>query len=161
MPYHWLPPTPDGVIELRLWPHRSLSRHGFVLFIGATSVLTAIPLVGLIGQKVLWGILPFLVIAVSGIWFALRKSERDLDILEVLKISDTNAILNRTGPHGRVQTWEANVHWVLPVLHPTGGPVLQYLTLRGGPREVELGSFLTPIERQALNSDLQRYLRKR
>ena len=46
--------------------------------------------------------------------------------------------------------------WVTPHLHVTGGPVPNYLTLRGGPREVEIGAFLSEPERLALRDELQR-----
>lgn len=159
MPYQWLPPTPDGTQELRLWPHRSLSRRGFAGFIALTATLIALPLVGLLGQKVLWGLLPFLVAAVAGIWLALRKSERDREILEVLTLTPELATLIRTGPMGLRREWQANSYWIDPVLHANGGPVPDYLTLRGGPREVELGVFLTEVERKALQIDLTTRLR--
>jgi uncharacterized membrane protein len=43
-------------------------------------------------------------------------------------------------------------------LYPTGGPVPQYLTLKGGGREVELGAFLSEDERRTLKDDLHRRL---
>lgn len=154
MPYQWLPPSPQGDIELRLWPHRSLTRAGFVGFVGVTAALISAPLIGLIGKPVLWGLLPFLAVAVAGLWFALRKSERDREILEVLTLTQTLTHLSRTGPDRRHRDWQVNTYWLEPVLHPSGGPVPNYLTLRGGPREVELGAFLTEPERIALHRDL-------
>lgn len=154
MPYDWIPPAPDGTVTLRLWPYRSLTRRGFVGFIAITAALIALPLIGLIGNPVLWALLPFLAAAVAGIWFALRKSERDREILETLTLTPTLAHLRRAGPKGRVQDWEANTYWVQPVLHPKDGPVPNYLTLRGGPREVELGAFLTEKERLGLYGEL-------
>jgi uncharacterized membrane protein len=158
MPYEWIPSDFGKQIELRAWPHRSLSRRGFAVFIATTSVLIAVPLIGLIGKPVLWGVLPFLVAAVSAIWFALRRSERDREILEELILTRARARLVRTGPKIRHQEWEANSHWVQPILHPKGGPVPQYLTLRGGEREVELGAFLTEEERLSLHAELQSHL---
>jgi uncharacterized membrane protein len=43
-------------------------------------------------------------------------------------------------------------------LHEKGGPVPQYLTLRGAGREVELGAFLSEDERLALRAELRRKL---
>jgi uncharacterized membrane protein len=155
LPYNWLPPSPQGETELRLWPHRSLTARGFVGFIAVTAILAAVPLIGLIGKPALWAMLPFGLAALAAIWMALRKSERDREILEVLTLSKSSATLTRTGPRGAVQNWEANPHWVQPVLHPTGTALPNYLTLRGGPREVEIGGFLTEEERLSLYHELQ------
>ncbi|MBY0351164.1 DUF2244 domain-containing protein [Tabrizicola sp.] len=153
MPYEWLPP--DGSEQhLHLWPHRSLSQRGFVWFVGATAVLIALPLLGIIGTPVLWVLLPFLLAALWGIWFALRKNGRDRDIVEDLRLSPDRITLVRHGPKGKRQDWDANPYWLRVTLHATGGPVPNYLTLKAEGREVELGAFLSEEERVALKDEL-------
>lgn len=154
MPYHWLPPA-DGTQRLHLWPYRSLPRRGMVWFIGGTAALITVPLVGLLGSPVLWGLLPFLLAAIAGIWWALDRSFRDGEIVEDLRLTADLISLTRHGPKGRRQDWQANPHWVKVTLHPKGGPVTDYLTLTGGGREVELGAFLTPAERGQIAADLR------
>ncbi|AWD23131.1 DUF2244 domain-containing protein [Fuscovulum blasticum] len=154
MPYEWHPPA-EETQRLHLWPHRSLGQRGFVWFIGLTAILIAVPLAAVIGSPVLWALLPFLGGALWAIWAALRKNGRDRDILEVLTLAPEQISLSRHGPHGRRQDWQANPHWVRVDLHPTGGPVPQYLTLRGANRDVELGAFLTEGERAALAGELR------
>ncbi|MGL4235480.1 DUF2244 domain-containing protein [Tabrizicola sp.] len=154
MPYEWLPPEGDAH-RLHLWPHRSLTQRGFVWFIGLTATLIAVPLVGLVGNPVLWALLPFLVAAILAIWFALRKNGRDRDILEDLRLAPDRIQLTRHGPKGARQDWEANPYWVRVTLHETGGPVPNYLTLSGNNREVELGAFLSEEERLELQHELQ------
>ncbi len=153
MPYQWLPPDGDQR-RLHLWPHRSLPKVGFVVFIGSTSALIAVPLVILIGSPVLWGMLPFMMVAVAGVWWALMRSDRDRAILETLTLTPQLTRLTRNGPRGAHHDWQANTFWVQVALHPKGGPVPNYLTLRGGPREVEIGSFLSEEERVALADTL-------
>lgn len=155
MPYHWLPPEGE-TRRLHLWPHRSLPRQGFVLFIGATAALIALPLLTVVGSPVLWGLLPFLMLAVAGVWWGLQRSYRDGDILEVLVLTPAQVTLTRQGPRKAHAEWQANPHWVRVILHPTGGPVPNYVTLQGGPREVEVGSFLSEEERLALRDELTR-----
>jgi len=54
-----------------------------------------------------------------------------------------------------MQEWQANRYWVTVHLHPKGGPVENYITLRGGDREVELGAFLDAEERANLYNELK------
>ena len=160
MPYEWIKSDiPGEPTELHLWPYRSLPKKGFVVFIGITAGLVLLPLLAVLGSPILWGLLPFILIALAAIWYFLQRSYKDGEILEELRIWPDRVTLIRHNPRSPTQEWEANPYWVQPVLHPKGGPVEQYLTLKGGPREVELGSFLTPEEREALADELPPALR--
>jgi len=159
MPYEWLPPD-YGTDRLHLWPHRSLTQSGFVWFIGGTAGLIAVPLVAVLGSPVLWALLPFLLGTIWAIWFALRKNGRDRDIVEDLTLSPARITLSRHGPRGKRLDWEANPYWVRVTLHPTAGPVPNYLTLKADAREVEVGAFLSEDERIALRQDLEERLRR-
>jgi len=154
MPYQWLPPAGPET-RLHLWPYRSLPRTGFVWFIGITAALISVPTLSLLGNPALWVLLPFVFLAVAGVWLALTRSYRDGAIVENLTLTPTIVTLTRHGPRGLRQAWEANPHWVRVVLHPTAGPVPNYLTLQGGPREVELGAFLSAEERLELRREVQ------
>jgi uncharacterized membrane protein len=160
MPYEWTPEPPynDPQWQLSLWPYRSLLRKDFVLFIGGTAALVSLPLLTLLGQAVLWGLLPFFGLMIAGVWYALHVSYRRGEVLEELTVDESRAHLTRHNPKGDVQEWEANRYWVTVHLHPKGGPVENYLTLRGGDREVEIGAFLDAEERLTLYDDLQRAL---
>lgn len=158
MPYEWLPPSGDSR-RLHLWPYRSLPRRGMVWFLGGTAVCIIVPLLGLIGTPVLWGLLPFLLATIWAIWWALEKSFRDAEIVEEMEITPTLVTLVRHGPRGKRQDWQANPHWVRLTLHATGGPVPQYLTMKGEGREVELGAFLTEEERRRLAAEITEHLR--
>lgn len=159
MPYEWLPPEGDSR-RLHLWPYRSLPRRGMVWFLGGTAAAIVLPLLGLIGSPVLWGLLPFLLATIAAIWWALEKSFRDAEIIEDLEITPDRISLTRHGPKGKRQDWQANPHWVRLTLHATAGPVPQYLTLKGKGREVELGAFLTVEERKALAAEITELLRE-
>ena len=157
MPYEWNPaPTPaSGRWQLNLWPYRSLLRKDFVLLIGATAALVSLPLLTLLGQAVLWALLPFFGMMLAGIWFALHVSYRRGEVLEELTVDATHAHLVRHNPTSDTQEWHANRYWVTVHLHPKGGPVENYITLRGGDREVEIGAFLDADERKVLYDELK------
>ena len=44
-------------------------------------------------------------------------------------------------------------------LYKENGPVDKYLTLKGNGREIELGSFLSPEEREKIYSQLKRIIK--
>lgn len=161
MPYQWSATSqPAEGEELTLWPHQSMQPRGFVLFIGTTFALLLVPMLPVLGTVVLWGLLPFLMLALWAIWFALTRSQRNAQVLEVLTLSDDTAHLIRRNPRGDVQEWESNRYWAQPAIHERGGPVPFYVTLKGNGREVEIGAFLSEDERIALYDDLVRALRR-
>lgn len=153
MPYRWLPPSGPET-RLHLWPHRALTPRGFAGFVGITAALMAVPLVPLLGTPALWGVLAFAALVMAGVWTALRRSDADRRITEDLTLSPARITLVRHGPRGQRQAWEANPHWVRVVLHRSAGPVPNYVTLQGGPREVEVGAFLAEPERLRLHGEL-------
>lgn len=159
MPYTLIETDPHHV-HLRLWPHNALAPRGYAMVIAMTAATLALPLIAVLGSPVLWGLLPFAVIALWGLWYALDRNYQDRQILEEMRLSRTAVTLMRSSARGRVQDWRADPHWVTLTLTPRGGPVEHYLTLTGGGREVELGAFLTPEERISLNEDLSRVLRR-
>ena len=142
--------------RLLLWPHRSLSRRGFVWFIGTTAVLLALPILAVLGTHVLWGLLPFMLMAIGGVWFAFRQTYRSGETREELTLDRNRLQVRRSDPGRPVREWQTNSYWVRAILRK--GPVEDYLTLTDGQREIELGAFLTPEERRALRDELTRAL---
>ncbi len=160
MPYCWTTADRQAPTrELHLWPHQSLPPKGFAGFILGTSAMILIPLLSLLGTVLLWGILPFLILAISGVWLALTRSRRQAQILEILTLSGDSAHLVRHNPHGQPQEWRCNRYWATTRMHQENGPVPHYVTLRGAGREVEIGAFLSEDERIALYQDLSNALR--
>lgn len=169
MPYEWLrkiegAPEQSGApsatlrAELHLWPHRSLPARGFGWVIAIMATFLALPLVEVLGTPLLWGLLPFALLAGAGLWLALKRSYRDGQVIEELHLTPERIRLTRHDTRAPRQDWEANPYWVALHLYPTKGPVPQYLTLSGAGREVELGAFLTPEERVRLHGELARAL---
>lgn len=154
MPYRWT--DDDNAQELRLWPHQSLPPYGFAAFILTFFAMACIPLFAVLGTMLMWGLLPFMLAAVFGLYYALRRNDRDRQVLEVLTLSPNAMHLTRHNPRGPDQDWESNPYWVQVCLHESGGPVPYYVTLTGNGREVEIGAFLSEDERKALYDDLSR-----
>ena len=155
MPFRWTQDTIPQTERLQLWPHRSLTADGFVWFIGITAVALSLPLLPLLGTVALWGVFPFLLLSLFGVWYGIRRNQRDLSKQEVLTIAQDRMELTRFNPREDSQHWEANPYWVEVRLHKSKGPVENYVTLRGSEREVEIGAFLSPEERLELHAQLQ------
>lgn len=158
MPYQWTTAPGDMPQQMRLWPHQSLPARGFAAFVLATFTLILIPVFSLIGTVLLWGLLPFLMLAVAAIYWALQSNHRARQIEEVLTLDDTTATLIHTSAKGEVKEWQDNRYWTQVTKYEKEGPVPHYVTLRGHGREVEIGAFLSEEERIALFDDLQRNL---
>ena len=148
------------VTTIELWPYNSLKPKGFAFFVGATFALIALPLFNVLGTKVFWGLFPFLFLTFIGIWFALRKSLRDRQILEQLTLYKDELVLIRQDPNGEQKEWVCSTYWSKLRMYDKEGPVTNYITLSGNGREVELGSFLGEDERKELFHELNRLLKK-
>ncbi|MGB3553948.1 MAG: DUF2244 domain-containing protein [Jannaschia sp.] len=147
-------PASAPLLELELRPHQSLTPEGFVVMIGGTFAMLMIPLVGLLGSAVLWGVLPFELAVLGLLWFGLKRSWHDRNIVETFALTSDTAILTRLDPDGSRRDWQANPYWMRVERHRKVGQIEDYLTLEGGPRKVEIGAFLTPEERRGLQDRL-------
>lgn len=152
MPYRW---TCDAETKtLTLWPHQSMTAGGFAWFIGTTALFLTIPLLAVLGSPVAWVLMGFFLAAVWGVWRAIMMNRRHRSLREVLRIEKDRVRLDHIPTDGPALTWQANPYWVTLRLR-SDGPVENYLTLTGDGREVQLGTFLTPEDRQKLHGELQ------
>jgi uncharacterized membrane protein len=159
MPYDIREDIKDTQIKIiEVWPYNSLKPKGFVLFLGSTFVLICLPLFNVLGTTVFWGLLPFLLVAFMGVWFALRRSLNDRQVLEQLTLSQEEVALIRQDPTGEHKRWVCSPYWSKLKIYKTEGPVRNYITLTGNGREVELGAFLTEYERKTLYEELEHLL---
>jgi uncharacterized membrane protein len=159
MPYQWISAPGESPQCLRLWPHNSLPERGMAAFVLATFAMILIPVVTLLGSPLLWGLLPFVLLAVWGIYHALRRNRLSRQITEVLMLDEDEARLTRTEPSGATRQWDCNRYWTTITKYEKDGPVPHYVTLKGKGREVEIGAFLSEDERVALYDELQKALR--
>jgi uncharacterized membrane protein len=118
-----------------------------------------LPLYGLLGSVALWGILPFVLVMVGGLWWGLERSYKDGAILEELTLGDNILHLRHTPARGAAKKWACSIYWTRAELHAHGGPVTDYVTLSGNGRTVEIGSFLSEEERNQLYVELDAFLR--
>ena len=154
------PPAPDPferadppLMALTLWPHRSLTRRGATGILALVAGGLAMPLLMLHGSAVGWGMLPFMVAALLALDWGLRRNEFDGRITEELRLWPDLITVTRREPRGTVRRWHANPFWVQARI-VENARIEKYLTLKGNGREIELGAFLSPWERETLHRDL-------
>jgi uncharacterized membrane protein len=111
-----------------------------------------------LGSAVLWVLLVPGLATLGAVWFAIGRNRRARTLREDLALWPDRIVLVRHDPGRPARAWAANPHWVEVRLSPRGGPVPDYLTLRGAGREVELGAFLTEAERRDLHGALSRLM---
>lgn len=157
MPYRWsdTPPT-----VLTLTPHRSLSRPWFVAVVLGTFAMITLPLFGLLGTVFVWGLLPFMLLVVGGLWWALEHSYHTGRASETLRLEGDELCLTHVTPGGEQRDWRCNIYWARAEIHARSGPVPHYITLSGNGRRVEIGAFLSEDERKALFGELSDFLRR-
>jgi uncharacterized membrane protein len=145
------------LLQIRLRPNRSLGARGNATVIAIAASGLALPLFALAGTLAAWGMLPFLLAALGGLYWGLRRSFTDSRLREELRLWPDLIVVERHEPGGARKCWHANPYWVELRL-ADGAKVEKYLTLRGNGREIELGAFLAPWERERLHEDLSRAL---
>ena len=153
MPYAWQPDTPDGTRRLLIWRHRSLTPEGFVWVIGLTAGALTLPLLAVVGSAVLWGLLPFELAVLLGLWWAVQRGWKGGGAFEEVALNPRLMSVTRHDPGRPARHWQGNPYWVRLRLR-RDGPVEDYLILTDGRREIELGAFLSPEERRRLRADL-------
>ena len=139
----------NALLSLTIWPHRSCSKKMFQTVIILTTIGLTIPSLLIFKFEFLLATLPFSFITIALLIFFSKINFTDAQLKETLKIFPTNILLQRSEPRGELKIWTANPFWTQVRIY-NNGPVQSYLTLKGNGKEVEIGSFLTPQEREDL-----------
>ncbi|WP_240558577.1 DUF2244 domain-containing protein [Paracoccus contaminans] len=153
MPYEWSDDAGDGARRLLIWRHRSLTPQGFAWVIGTAAAALLMPLLAVLGRTAMWGLLPFAVIALAGLWGGVQHGWRGGGTREEVMLTRGRMSVTRHDPGRPARHWQGNPYWARLSIRGDG-PVEDYLTLSDGARVIELGAFLSPEERRSLMQDL-------
>ena len=143
------------LLALKLWPNRSLPKTGFFYLLLTVWSLMTIPMLALVGSASFWGVVPFCLFTLLLLYLSLRKNYDDGKIMERLLVWSDLITVERVEVNKSTKKWEAIPYWSTVNLYKESGPVDKYLTLKGNGREIELGSFLSPEEREKIYSQLK------
>jgi uncharacterized membrane protein len=141
-----------------LYPHRSLTREGFV------AIMVLLVLINLVGGMVFllagaWPITGFMGLDVLLVWWAFRKNFRDARRSERIVIDADSVTLERYGNDGARQRQSFNRRWLRVELEQDEARDLvgRLLLVSHGVR-TEIASFLGADERLSLAKALRRAL---
>lgn len=139
---------------IHLYPHRSLSRRGFVVLMACIALVSFIAGVGFLMLGA-WPVFGFFGLDVLLIWWALERNFRDGKARETITIQDGEIVLARHKP-GKPDASQSFVRqWTRVELENDAERDLigrLFLVSRGV--RTEIGSFLSPDDRKSLSSAL-------
>ncbi len=146
-------PTDEPIFEATIVPHRSLSRRGMMLVVGAISTLSA----GV--SAAFWWLGAWPIAGFGGAEVALavgllRLNARASRACEMLLLSERGLRVLRTDMHGRRTERLLPAAWLKVVVHERNGRV-PGLYLVGGGRHEEVGAALGETEKLSLAEALR------
>lgn len=144
-----------------LHPHRSLSPAGFRVLMLACAVAflgigAAFFIIGA------WPVIGFCGIELALIYVFFKLNFRDLRRYETIRLTEDELEVRRVAPDGKVERTVFQPYWMRVTLEERiGHPTRLLLSSHG--REIAIGSFLSPAEREdlarTLNDALARHRR--
>ena len=148
------------LLDINIWPNRSMSRENFGLFVILLGILAFWPVVPFFGSKTLIAILPFS-LSIALLLLLLRRYADNFEkIHETLVIWPNLITVRRYESNGSIKEWNSNPYWTKVNLYENSEKIENYLTLSGSGREIELGAFLAPGERLELKNKIELVIAK-
>ena len=134
------------LFSVRLTPHRSLNRTGFVLVMTFLSVISFATGVAFLMMGA-WPVFGFLGLDVLVIYWAFRVNFRRANATEEITVTPSELRVRRVSHRGHVAEWVLNPLWVQldQKIHAEFGIERLYLVSRG--RRISIGSFLGADEK--------------
>lgn len=152
-------PAADGeqaLLDLALYPHRSLSPRGFTILMAAIAAVSFCAGLAffLIGA---WPIVGFFGLDVALIYWAFKASYRSGRVCEIIRLTPRELTVERVAPTGKSRRWSFQPYWLRVELEERAGRTSR-LTLRSHGREFVVGEFLSAEERDEVATALKHAL---
>ena len=135
------------LLNLTLWPNRSLNKKYFYIVMLATFVAMMITVIPFIGTQTFFVMVPFSSITLIILFLSILLNYKSGKLYESIRIWPDLIEVKRYEINGTRKEWNANPYWTKVKLYKKGQKIQNYLTLTGNGREVEVGAFLAPNER--------------
>ncbi|MEX1147272.1 MAG: DUF2244 domain-containing protein [Sphingomonadales bacterium] len=139
--------------DVVVYPHRSLSRRGFVIVMAILCVIsfTAGMMFVLRGA---WPVMGFFGLDVLAVYIAFRLNYRSGRWIETIRLGERELVIDRRNPRGKHQTWRFDPYWarVNVIVRPG---VDNELVVTSHGQSVTLAGFLNADERVNLATALK------
>jgi uncharacterized membrane protein len=140
--------------EVMLQPHRSLSPRGFWLLMTVISTICFSAGMAFMALGA-WPVFGFLGLDVLAIYIAFRLNYRRARLFETVRLLADALEVRRVHPNGRVEAWTLAPNWLSVEVEGFQGSNRGAVRLRSHGRELRIGRFLSPDERQGLAAALR------
>jgi uncharacterized membrane protein len=147
----------DPYFSARLFPYRSMSRRAFTIFMALLCVawLGASAVFWSMGA---WPVIGFFGIDIAVIWLAFTLNYRAARAFEEIAVWPHDLVVRQVSPGGRVAEHRFNPAWTRFDVRRHEMRGITSMCLSGGGREVSIGAFLNPADRESFASALRRAL---
>lgn len=145
--------APPVWFDAALYPHRSLSKRGFLVLMATLSAVsfTAGVIFALQGA---WPVFGFFGLDVALVYWAFQVNYRRAETVETIRLDNQALTVGRREPDGRYQKWTFQPYWVrIELVRQRWDDNRLRLTSHG--RDLYIGDFLTAPERADLAAALR------
>jgi len=148
----------EALFNVALYPHRSLSKTGFLILMAAIGTINFI--IGMVFMlNGAWPVLGFCGLDVLLVYIAFQLNYRDGRAFETLRLTSHLLTLEKVSPSGHRQNWRFQPYWLRVVVENTPRPGAG-LALTSHGRHIDFAAFLTDDERLSLAEALKAALGK-
>ena len=147
----------EPLFEAVLSPYRSLGRIGFVVLMGATTLITVIHM-AIFARVGAWPVFAFFGFDLALLFGAFWLSYRSARAREFIRMSRTDLSVRKVAPSGRAEDHQFNPFWTRFNIarHEEIGITGMRISSRG--QQTEIGSFLNPDDKESFATAFQRAL---
>ena len=152
-------PVDDPLFAARLTPYRSLGPTGFWILMGFVAITCFLS--GMLFLAIgAWPVLFFFGLDALLIWGAFKLSYRSGRAYEEIAVWRHEVELRKTAPSGRTVIHRFNPFWTRFSVKRHEEIGIVKMVLREGDNEVDIGSFLNPLDKESFASALGQAISK-
>ncbi len=151
--------TPAGAplfMDAVLTPNRSLPKAGFIALMIAIIAMAVIAGAFYVTLGA-WPVIGFMGVDILLVLLAFHLSYRQGRVCEMVQVTPQEVRVARRHPNGRTQSWSVSPYWARVHVERRGEHAVRVI-LRSHGEGAELGSFLSPREREDFADALSRAL---